>query len=40
MLRIKEELKLNGTYHLPVYAETVNLLGDNIRAEKKVRETL
>jgi hypothetical protein len=29
------ELWLNGTYQLPVYADNVNLLGDNIDAIKK-----
>jgi hypothetical protein len=33
-------LKLNGTHHLVVYAEDVNLLGDNIDAIKKNMETL
>jgi hypothetical protein len=33
-------LKLNGTHHLLVYADDVNLLGDNIDAIKKSTETL
>jgi hypothetical protein len=33
-------LKLNGTRRLLVYANDVNLLGDNIDAIKKNRETL
>jgi hypothetical protein len=33
-------LKLNGTHQLLVYADDVNLLGDNIDAMKKNMETL
>jgi uncharacterized protein YbcV (DUF1398 family) len=33
-------LKLNGTHHLLVYADNVNLLGDNIDIIKKNTETL
>jgi hypothetical protein len=32
--------KLNGTHHLLVYADDVNLLGDNIDTIKKNMETL
>jgi hypothetical protein len=33
-------LKLSGTYRPLVYADNVNLLGDNIDVIKKNRETL
>jgi ribosomal protein S2 len=33
-------LKLNGTHQLPVYADDVNLLGDNMDAIKKITESL
>jgi hypothetical protein len=33
-------LKLNGTYHLLVYADDIHLLGDNNGAIKKNTETL
>jgi hypothetical protein len=33
-------LKLNGTHQLLVYADDVNLLGDNVDATKKNMETL
>jgi hypothetical protein len=33
-------LKLNGTHQLLVYADNVNLLGDNIDAIKQNMETL
>jgi hypothetical protein len=33
-------LKLNGTHQLLVYADDVNLLGDNIIARKKHKEAL
>jgi hypothetical protein len=33
------ELKLNGTHHLLVYGDQVNLLGDNIDTIKKNTET-
>jgi hypothetical protein len=41
--RVKENqvgLKLNWTHQLLVYADDVNLLGDNIDTIKKDRETL
>jgi hypothetical protein len=36
----KVELKLNGTHQLLVYADDVNLLGDNTDAIKKNTQTL
>jgi hypothetical protein len=33
-------LKLNGTHQLLVYADDVNLLGDNVDTAKKNREPL
>jgi hypothetical protein len=40
MKRANVGLKLNGTHHLPAYADDVNLLGDNIDNIKKNTETL
>jgi hypothetical protein len=36
----QKELKLKGIHQLLVYADDVNLLGDNIDTIKKNRETL
>jgi hypothetical protein len=33
-------MKLNMTYQLLAYADNVDLLGDNIDTNKKIRETL
>jgi hypothetical protein len=33
-------LKLNGTYQLLIYADDVNLLGDNVDTIKKSTQTL
>jgi hypothetical protein len=33
-------LELNGTHHLPAYADDVSLLGDNIDTIKRNTETL
>jgi hypothetical protein len=36
----QEGLKLNGTHHLPVYADDVNILGGSIHSIKKKAEDL
>ena len=33
-------MKLNGTHHLPVYVDDVNILGGSIRTVKRNREAL
>jgi hypothetical protein len=38
--KLKEELELNGTQQLPVCADDVNLLGENINITKKHRSSL
>jgi hypothetical protein len=33
-------LKFNGTYHVLVYVDGINLLGENINAIKKITESV
>jgi hypothetical protein len=40
MSKKTEELEVNGTHQLLVFADDVNLLGENINITNKNRETL